>query len=568
MMVNCINSERPEMQILNPLRSFALTTKAIVWLLILLLTCITSAGVTAQDNPLPLPRGTSREFAPEGQLAATPSQAASLFGFSVALDGDYMAVGARDYNGTGAVFIFERDQAGVWTQQVMLTASDTAAGDEFGFSVALEGSTLMVGARKQGPDDKGAVYVFVNSGGIWSQQARLQPTLNNFAYFGRQIALDGSRVVIAASGIGAAYIYQRDTLGQWNYEVKLPTTLFDTYAVAIDGTRVAVSTLTEDNYAGAVYLYELVSGVWTETAHLTATGGIDYDYFGNALALDGNRLLIGAALADFTGAVYSFELNAGVWTEQQTLGAGDGAPSNLFGSALALEGDVLMIGTPFDDAGLGSVYRFDWNGTDWIQEHKIEIVGGQFGHSLDLQNNTLVVGAPEAVSGGRVHIYVDAGLEPIELLVDGSFEANAAGWEIKNPTGDKVKCDNPPKNFAYEGNCAWRFKGVPGENAKIQQVITTGVNSGDTLILRGYVNSTAVADSKVKFIIKYVDTSLPKHKLTVDVLGQTSGYIPLSVLQSSMTVTVTAPIDKIKVMVKNSGESGKIYYDALSLTAQ
>jgi hypothetical protein len=69
--------------------------------------------------------------------------------------------------------------------------------------------------------------------------------------------------------------------------------------------------------------------------------------------------------------------------------------------------------------------------------------------------------------------------------------------------------------------------------------------------------------------VKYLDTTIPKNKITVSVLGETAGsYLPLSSFQPLLTTVVASPLDKIKVQVKNSGESGKVYYDALSLTAQ
>jgi hypothetical protein len=554
--------------------------RKLFWIVPFFLLAFSSAAVSAQDGVLPLPGGNSRAFLPVTQLSASPSDLDAKFGHAVAIDESWLVVGAPYYGTSGAAFVFQRSAVGVWMQQALLVGSDTAADDEFGYSVAIDGSTIMVGARRQGAEDKGAVYVFINSGGTWTQKARLQPTLNNFAYFGRQVAIDGNRAVIAASGIGAAYLYQRDALGQWALEVKLPTTVFDTYAVDIDGTRVAVSSLTEDTYAGAVYLYEPVGGVWTQTAHLTASDAFGYHYFGFSMELRGNLLFVGRypqppptrTLSDSraisSGAVYVFQYGAGVWSEQQILTASDSTSYDSFGHSLAAQGDVLMIGSFEDEALAGSVYRFDRAGTVWSETSKIEAVGGRFSYSLDLDEGTLVGGAPEADGEGGVTIYSDPALQPVELLVDGGFEVSAAGWEIKNATGDKVKCNKPTKTVAYAGNCAWRFKSAAGENAKIQQIMTSGVASGDTLELNGYVSATGAVDSKVKVVVKYVDTTLPKSKITVEVVSQTAGYVGLSGFQPVLSADVIAPIDKIKVMVKNSGASGKVFYDSLSLTAR
>lgn len=533
----------------------------------------TGASLYAQEGALPLPGGDNRVFSPVTQLSAVPAEALSSFGKEVAVDGDVIAIGAPDYGDGGAVAIFERGSGGIWTQTSITVPPDNMPGDEFGFSVALEGNTLMVGARKHGPNDKGAVYVIEKdaASGLWGYTGFLQPTLNNFNYFGRQVALDGNRAVIAASGTGSAYVYQRHITGVWLYETKLPTTLFDTFAVAIDGARVAVSTLTEDMYSGAVYLYEPVGGVWTETGHLAPSDGADFDYFGSALALEGNRLLVGAQMANFSGAVYSFELNAGTWMQQQKLVASDTAANDFFGAALALQNNVLMIGAYGDESYAGSVYRFAWNGSTWSQESKIAAIGGAFGSSLDLHHDKLVIGAPDANGEGRVHLYADAALIPVELLTNGGFESNAAGWDVKNPSGDKVKCNKPEKSkvFAHSGECAFRFKGKPGENATLKQTIASGVNVGDALTLSGYVNARGAVNGKLKVVVKYADPQLGKSKITVNINTETGGvYVPLNTFQSVLTTPVTAPVQKIKVKVKNKGTSGKVYYDDLSLTAQ
>src|SRR5690606_2243716 len=116
------------------------------------------------------------------------------------------------------------------------------------------------------------------------------------------------------------------------------------------------------------------------------------------------------------------------------------------------------------------------------------------------------------------------------------------------------------KFFAHTGDCAWRFKGGAGESAKIQQVITSGVTSGDVLTLSGYVNATGAANGKLKMVVAYADGVTPKGKVTINLTSPTSGYVPLSSLQPALTVNVAAPVQKIKLMVKNSGVSGKVYY--------
>jgi hypothetical protein len=130
------------------------------------------------------------------------------FGFSVALDGDTAVIGARwhDNNGlnSGSVYVYVRSDT-AWTQQQRLVASDVAVvGDEFGHSVALDGNTAVVGAVADDDNDPpyssnmGSVYVFVRSGTTWTQQQRLLGYDRGDDYFGYSIALDGDTVVIGA----------------------------------------------------------------------------------------------------------------------------------------------------------------------------------------------------------------------------------------------------------------------------------------------------------------------------------------------------------------------------------
>jgi hypothetical protein len=158
----------------------------------------------------------------------------------------------------------------------------------------------------------------------------------------------------------------------------------------------------------------------------------------------------------------------------------------------------------------------------------------------------------------------------VELLTNGGFEVlgstqkpDITPWSLKNPSSDKAKCNKPGKLIAYEGNCAFMFRGGAAENSKLKQnaaVSGLSFNAGDRLDLRLYLNTTtSVAQGKLKLRVKYADGT-EKGKVTLT-LGPTSGYVPIHdsyTLQSSQ-------VAKIKVQIDHQSPTGKVFVDAVSL---
>ena len=135
------------------------------------------------------------------ELTASDGAATTNFGYSVSVSGDTAVIGASGKNSSnqGAAYVFVRS-GGAWTQQQELTASDGAAGDNFGYSVAVSGDTAVIGAYGKN-SNQGAAYVFVRSGGVWSQQQEL--TASDGAAcddFGHSVSVSGDTAVIGAIG--------------------------------------------------------------------------------------------------------------------------------------------------------------------------------------------------------------------------------------------------------------------------------------------------------------------------------------------------------------------------------
>jgi hypothetical protein len=227
-----------------------------------------------------------------------------------------------------------------FVQQAELTASDGAAGDQFGFSIALsgDGNTAVVGAfghTVNGNVYQGAAYVFTNSGGNWSQQAELSASDGAAGdWFGDSVALsgDGNTAVLGASGH------------------------------AVNGNQIQ----------GAAYVFTNSAGSWSQQAELTASDGVYDDEFGISVALssDGNTALVGALFhtvngnTNYQGAAYVFTNSAGSWSQQQELTASDGAGGDLFGNSVTLssDGNTALAGAPYHtvngNANQGAAYTF------------------------------------------------------------------------------------------------------------------------------------------------------------------------------------------------------------------
>jgi hypothetical protein len=196
-------------------------------------------------------------------LSAADGAANDYFGFSATLTGATAVVGAVEKNsGAGAAYVFVGSGA-TWSQQAELTASDAAAGDEFGNSVAFSGSTVLVGARSKS-SRTGAAYVFVRAGTTWSQQAKLTASDGAGYEFGNSVAISGSTVVVASpntsSGTGAAYVFEGSG-ASWSQLAKLaPCRVAGGgcgFSAAVTGSTVVEGAPANMPRTGAAYVYRL-----------------------------------------------------------------------------------------------------------------------------------------------------------------------------------------------------------------------------------------------------------------------------------------------------------------------
>jgi hypothetical protein len=303
----------------------------------------------------------------------------------------------------------------VLEQVAHVKASNTQSNDQFGWSVAMAGDTLAVGtifesSNAVGVDgdqtdntagNSGAVYVFRRTGANWAQEAYLKasnPDLND--QFGGSIALSGDTLAVGAEYEGGN-------------------------ATGVNGDQTDNSA----SRSGAVYVFRRSGSTWAQEAYLKASNTDADDQFGASVALSGDSLAVGAFFEDSnatgvngdqagntasdSGAAYVFRRNGSTWAQEAYLKASNTDANDQFGISVALSGDTVAVGAPFENSNAtgvngdqadntagfsGAVYVFERAGTIWTQEAYLKASNTDdidlFGSSITLSVDTLAVGAP------------------------------------------------------------------------------------------------------------------------------------------------------------------------------
>ncbi len=306
-----------------------------------------------------------------------------------------------------------------WTQQAEMVASDGATGDDFGYSVAVSGNTAVVGAPDKlvGPNIfQGVAYVFVRSGSNWTQQAELA-AFDGAAgdQFGYSVSISGDTVVIGApfkgEGLsiiqGAAYIFMR-TGTTWAVQAEIlssdgePFDFFGT-SVSVNADTAVVTAAGKNSDQGAAYVFVRSGTVWNQQQELTAFDGAGGDEFGTSVSLSGDTVAVGAQTKNGDqGAIYVFVRNGTAWSSLQEVVASDRVANDNFGRSVALSGNTLVVGAPQKTIGSnimqGAAYVLIFNGTSWTQQQELTATDGTandgFGSSVSLTGDTAVIGAP------------------------------------------------------------------------------------------------------------------------------------------------------------------------------
>ncbi len=396
-------------------------------------------------------------FIQEAELKASNFGEGDNFGRAVAVSGDTLIVGATGEDSaaagvdgdqfddndisedSGAAYVFVRGELG-WSQQAYLKGPGGAGFDNFGMAVAISGDTVVVGSPGENKtlfgfiyDNVGAAYVFVRNGRTWTQQAVLKPNLQEVKFyyrFGEAVAISGNTIVVGApqSDGGAAHVFYRNGT-TWSEQGLLMASNAENRdgfgsSVAVSGDTIVVGASEEASgatgvngdqasngaaYSGAAYVFERRGTSWSQQAYLKAsnTGGgafVDGDRFGASVAIWSNTIVVGAPLesssatgangngldnsAHNSGAAYVFVRSGNAWSQQAYLKAsntgGDFYPyGDQFGASVAISRDTILVGAPGEDSAArgfnsnqldnsapqsGAAYVFVRRGGDWVQQ--------------------------------------------------------------------------------------------------------------------------------------------------------------------------------------------------------
>lgn len=218
--------------------------------------------------------------------------------------------------------------------------------------------------------------------------------------FGAAIAIEGGRLVVGSAlpagpsligGTQAVYVFERAGSAWIQDAILAPVAAGFGAAVALEGDRIVIGA-PNDATTGSVFVFERGPSGWAQAARVVASDAFQGQIFGTELALEGDRFV-----ATSTDAAYVFELQPTGWTQIQRLDSADGVA---MGNAVALWGDTLAVGAETDALGgsqRGSVYVFERLAGTWSQTaklvHAAPFDSQRFGASLDLEGDRIVVGA-------------------------------------------------------------------------------------------------------------------------------------------------------------------------------
>ncbi|WP_343327871.1 FG-GAP repeat protein [Leptospira levettii] len=386
---------------------------------------------------------TGSTWAQEAYLKAPNTETTDFFGTAVAIDGNTILVSAiqEDSNqititngptasidnsasSSGAVYVFQRTGS-TWVQQAYIKPPNAEANDQFGISLSISGDTIVVGAFNEASNQTtitngtsasannsaafaGAAYVFQRSGTSWAQQAYLKASnIEANDRFGTSVSISGDTIVVGSG-----------------FEDSNQTTITNGATASSDNTASA---------SGAAYVYRRTGSTWAEEAYLKAPNADANDQFGNAVAIDGDTIVVGAfseasnqttitngttASSDnsaaLAGAAYVFQRTGSTWSHQAYLKPPNLGADDRFGNAVAIEGNTILVSSIFEDnnqttvtngsmpnddnslSNSGAVYVFQRSGSTWAFRAYLKApnadVDDRFGNAISISGDTAVVG--------------------------------------------------------------------------------------------------------------------------------------------------------------------------------
>ena len=367
----------------------------------------------------------------ERRISAATS-AGDYFGGAVSASDRNVLTGASGKtSGKGAAYL-NRWNGKSYTAYT-LQASDGVRGDSFGSSLDLYGTTAVVGAANhdRGIVDAGAVYVFRWTGSSYAQTKLMASDRAARDYFGYSTAIYGNTVAVGAYGdddkgtdSGSVYAFRWNGTRYIQYKLLASDGVaYDNFGRAVDAgdNRIVVGSAADDDQgsnSGSAYVYR-----WSGSSYVQyKVKGNDVDsndYFGSAVAISGNRIVVAAPgkvnSNGCIGCAYVFTWNGSSYVQTAKLIASDGKSDDRFGSSVSISGDTIIVGAYRDKnngASVGSAYTYKWDGTSFV-ESKVKAYNrtseNSFGVSVGISSDLAVIGSYSSISkstdAGSTYIY-------------------------------------------------------------------------------------------------------------------------------------------------------------------
>ena len=454
------------------------------------------------------------------KLLGNNTESEDNFGYAVDVDGDFAIVASPKNKGSGAAYIYSRDGT-KWQQKrnrirIRMIPIDPDGASAFGISVDISGETAVIGATGGvvGQDVVGAAYVFTqNEPPFWNQHTKLVAgDRRGGDQLGFAVAISGNEVITgapkhSAGGLasGAAYIFEQKEDGAWVETIKLSdgeTASEDQFgiSVSISGNLAVAGAQQDDDIepnAGAAYIFERSGTLWLQRAKLAADDAKAGDLFGNAAAINGETVLIGAPGVDDAGpeagAAYVFIRSDTEWIQQAKLIGNDTSMFDHFGTAVALHENTAVIGAHGKDESsvdAGAAYIFVRNGGSWTQQtkltHQNAVPGDQFGRAVAIYGDSALIGAHRSDAtgpdSGAAYIFTRNGgtwRQDFQLVPNDSGLGDEFGYAVDLTNG--IAIIGAPKEDRREPDMGAAYVFVETRDAWLQQakLAATDAEAGD-----------------------------------------------------------------------------------------
>ncbi|MCP4199314.1 MAG: hypothetical protein GY762_19385, partial [Proteobacteria bacterium] len=351
--------------------------------------------------------------------------------------------------------------------------------------------------------------------------------------FGKTVAVSGDYAIVSAACYklsnppGMGYIFKRDVSGRWYEQAKLipgdgPTGGIYGVSVAIDGEYAVIGVRTADNETGAAYVFRRdASGIWNEQKKLTASDGAEDDHFGNAVAADGNYVIVGAVSDDgagsHSGSAYIFRREGSDWIEEARLTPSYQWWNTRYGYDVGISGDYAFVSA----RNINSAYIYRRDGSGWTSVKYLSETysfNDAFAHSLDIDGNYAIAGTDDADrayifgrnSSGywsdKTELSLPAGSQYTHFGVsvsvsgeyavvgaDGSYSSPGAAYIYKHGAGTWEQESELTPGDTTEGDKFGRSVAVNGGNvivgadgaAYIYPILTAGISADPETVAQG-----------------------------------------------------------------------------------